>query len=167
MYDEISSDYPLPMPAGLPQSLHQRFAEESCEHGFQTKDLECLLEHYVITSEGRLLRTVRGRNAPALRLLTGIDQANHDEARDSDRPGDPSERGPVELVDVDFHGRLHLHTLLFVDDGGLTDLEGVRVRVVGPGFDGEAYAITYTLKFTDGCLVAVEDATATPLRRSS
>lgn len=159
MYDEIYSDYPLPPPAGLPEALRPLFAQESLERGFQTKDLACLLERYAITREGRLVQLVRTTGALGLSLLARIDGPADDDQV-------PDVREPVELVDVDFHGRLHVHTLLFADDAGMTDLGGARVRVVGPDFDGEAYSIAYTLKFTDGALVAVEDATATPLRRT-
>jgi hypothetical protein len=71
----------------------------------------------------------------------------------------------VEHEDTQFHGRLHLHTIFFADDVGVTELDGLRMRVLGSDFDGEAYSIAYTLKFTDGTLVEVEEATATPLRR--
>lgn len=46
MFDTIFCEYPLPEPG------HQAL-------GFQTKDLECLLDNYTITSDGRLIRRAR------------------------------------------------------------------------------------------------------------
>jgi hypothetical protein len=46
MFDTVTCEYPLPV------AEHQDFE-------FQTKDLECLLDHYAITREGRLIRKAR------------------------------------------------------------------------------------------------------------
>lgn len=50
LFDIIECEYPIP--DGVHQKLH-----------FQTKDLECLLDHYTITRDGRLLRHAR-RESP-------------------------------------------------------------------------------------------------------
>jgi hypothetical protein len=47
LFDDVRCEYPLPDPA------HQGLS-------FQTKDLECLLDEYVITRRGRLVRTRSG-----------------------------------------------------------------------------------------------------------
>src|SRR5262249_43383330 len=51
LFDTVTCEYPLPDPS------HQHSE-------FQTKDLECLLDHYTITRDGRLVRHRReGRRA--------------------------------------------------------------------------------------------------------
>lgn len=56
MFDEVRCQYPLPNPA------HQGLL-------FQTKDLECLLDEYVITRRGRLVRTRSGCLEPRARRV--------------------------------------------------------------------------------------------------
>jgi hypothetical protein len=46
LYDTVKCEYPLPEP------LHQDLE-------FQTKDLECLMDHYTITRDGGLVRNRR------------------------------------------------------------------------------------------------------------
>jgi len=46
LFDTIKCEYPLP------EGLHQNLE-------FQSKDLECLLDHYTITRDGRLVRHAR------------------------------------------------------------------------------------------------------------
>ena len=46
LFDTVKCEYPLPDPA------HQDLE-------FQTKDFECLLDHYRITRDGRLVREAR------------------------------------------------------------------------------------------------------------
>jgi hypothetical protein len=48
LFDEVRCEYPLP------NAAHQGIL-------FQTKDLESLMDEYVITRRGRLVRTKRGR----------------------------------------------------------------------------------------------------------
>jgi hypothetical protein len=158
LYDEVFSDYPLPAPAGLPDRLLEQLTRENLERGLQTKDLDCGLERYAITAAGRLVRMQHVRTTPP-------DWFNSTTGHDTASPDPEPETKPLQIVDVDFHGRLHIHSLLFADDAGTTEVDGVRIRVIGPDFDGEAYSINYTVKFTDGVVVAIEDATATPLRR--
>lgn len=57
MFDEVRCQYPLPNPA------HQGLL-------FQTKGLECLLDEYVITRRGRLVRTRSGCLEPRARRVS-------------------------------------------------------------------------------------------------
>jgi len=134
MYDEVFTAHPLPDPEGLPSRLLDRFRAEVAAGGYQTKDLECLLDRYLISGEGRLLRYDTGAGAAGW----------------PDRDG----------AEVDFHGRIELFTVFYADDRGVTSRFGVTVRVIDQFYDGEAYGIHYLLKFTDGVLVAVEKAVA-------
>jgi hypothetical protein len=161
MFDEVYSRYPLPVPAAIPTRHHAAVARELAEKGLQTKDLDCLLSRYDITSDGRLLEVTRRGSMWHTLLLD--DSANAGEHADVCL--DLDDGVGVEHTDTKFHGRLHLHTIFFADDTGVTEIDGLRTRVLGPDFDGEAYNITYTLKFTDGMLVDVDEYTATPLRR--
>lgn len=45
MFDYLRCDYPLPEP-------------EAQEFEFQTKDLDCWLEHFLITDQGQLIRQI-------------------------------------------------------------------------------------------------------------
>jgi hypothetical protein len=83
LFDEVRCEYPLP------NAAHQG-------HLFQTKDLENLMDEYVITRRGRLVRTKRGLVEPrSCRVVCPI----HQDLRihDSVAVG-PDEREWVEYV---------------------------------------------------------------------
>lgn len=68
MFDFIYSQRPLPeceLPPGT---------------AFQTKDLDCLLGHYVITAEGRLLRC-RSVDEESVDLVGAVDTEHHGDIR--------------------------------------------------------------------------------------
>lgn len=132
MFDEVHTDIELPAPSGLPAARLAQFHSEVVTLGFQTKDFECVMDRYVVTKDGRLLRQSRSWDS----------------------------REVLEEEFLDFHGRFEMHTMFFADDAGLVEHDGLKVRVMGPTFKGEAYAISYVIKFTDGHLVAVEHPTA-------
>ena len=71
LFDDIHCDYPLPDPA------HN-------ELDYQTKDLDCLMERFLITKEGRLVQ---------------IGQAMFEEPWDS-----------TDQVDMNYHGTLLFYT---------------------------------------------------------
>lgn len=166
MFDEVYSYYPLPIPAAIPTHHHAAVIRELAEQGLQTKDLDCLLARYDITPDGRLLEVTRRGSTWQTSLLGNFENAGEhgDTCLDADDLSSDDD-AEIEYTDTKFHGRLHLHAIFFADDAGVTEIAGLRTRVLGPDFDGEAYNITYTLKFTDGTLVDVEECTATPLRR--
>ena len=132
MFDEVRTAMDLPAPSGLPDARLEQFRAEIATLGFQTKDFDCVLDCYVVTKDGRLLRQSKSWDS----------------------------RDVLEEEFLDFHGRFEMHTMFFADDVGLVDHGGFKARVMGPSFEGEAYAISYVLKFTDGHLVAVEHALA-------
>lgn len=135
MFDEVRVLQELPAPPGLPSVRVAQFHAEQATLEFQTKDLDCVLDRYVVTEGGELLRQEGSR-------------------------GTGEQSGEERL---EFHGRFEIHTLFFVDDVGLVERNGLTVRVLGPTFSGEAYAISYVLKFTDGRLAAVEHPCASRL----
>lgn len=135
MFDEFSSMKEMPVPVGLPEERHTQFLRELPKLEFQTKDFDCVLDLYVLTEDGALLR--KSCSWDTRKVLN-------------------EER-------VEFHGRFEVHTIFFADDAGLRESNGVAIRMLGPDFRGEAYAISYVLKFTDGCLEAVEQPLATRL----
>ena len=135
MFDEFSSMKELPLPVGLPEEHHTQFVREISKLGFQTKDFDCVLDRYVLTKEGALLRKSCSWDT----------------------------REVLSEERVEFHGRFEIHTIFFADDAGLQESNGVAIRLLGPDFQGEAYAVSYVLKFTDGCLEAVEQPIATRL----
>jgi hypothetical protein len=91
LFDTIECQYPLPDP---------RLQGES----FQTKDLDCLLESYTITADGRLLRQARSGGDTAS-LDRDVEWPIHGDIRIY--TGDPDrERGLVEFVVRFTHGRV-------------------------------------------------------------
>lgn len=135
MFDEFFSMKDLPHPVGLPEERRVQFNREASTLGFQTKDFDCVLDRYVLTEDGALLRKSCSWDTR--------------EVLDEER--------------VEFHGRFEIHALFFADDTGLKESNGVALRLLGPDFRGEAYAVSYVLKFTDGRLEAIEDPIATRL----
>lgn len=87
LFDTVKCEYPLP------NSLHQDLE-------FQTKDLECLLDHYTITRDGRLVRHHRpGGRGPE----RDIEWPLHGDIRIYDL--DPEERF-IEYIVRFTHGRV-------------------------------------------------------------
>ena len=132
MFDEVHTEIELPAPFGLPAARLAQFRAEVAKLGFQTKDFECVMDRYVITEDGRLQHQSCSWDS----------------------------REVLEEEFLDFHGRFEIHTMFFADDVGLVEHGGLKVRVMGPTFEGEAYSISYVIKFTDGRLVAIEHPTA-------
>jgi hypothetical protein len=135
MFDEVRTMQELPAPVGLPEERLEEFRSQASTLGFQTKAFDCLLDRYVLTADGSLLRQ-------SCSWDTG-------EVLEEER--------------LDFHGRFEMHTVFFADDVGLVGHNGLVARVLGPESPAEAYAISYVLKFTDGQLVAIEKPSATRL----
>jgi hypothetical protein len=135
MFDEVRVMQELAAPVGLPALRLEQFRVESAALGFQTKDFDCVLDRYVVTAYGGLLRQECSWDT---KEVLGEER-------------------------LEFHGRFEIHTVFFADDAGMVEHNGLKVRVLGPTFSGEAYVISYVLKFTDGQLVAVEQPCATRL----
>lgn len=66
MYDTITCDYPLPG------------GEKIQSEAFQTKDLECSMSEYKISSDGRLLQTAGGFLSDALESAVTLDDFHGD-----------------------------------------------------------------------------------------
>ena len=84
MFDTVYVQVPLPLALDLPESVALEFSADVQANGLQTKDMECLLDVYTITSNGKLTRHIR-------------EWGSHESRR------------PAELVD--YHGRLKCHTM--------------------------------------------------------
>jgi hypothetical protein len=92
LFDTVHCEYPLPDP---------RLAGQE----FQTKDLECCLETYTITADGRLMRHARRTPTGRASLDRDVEWPIHGDiliyASDPDR-----EQGLVDLVVRFTHGRV-------------------------------------------------------------
>lgn len=119
MFDTVFVQSSLPLASGLPASAAPEFYEDVTANGFQTKDMECLLDVYTINLDGTLSRHLRDWGS--------------------------DERHPAELVD--FHGRLKCYTMFtsklhpdlsfYVDytfkftDGVLSKVEDAKAVALG------------------------------------
>lgn len=83
MFDIVFVQTSLPLAPELPAAAGPEFYADVTANGFQTKDMECLLDVYTINPDGTLSRQSRGWGSDG--------------------------RHPIELVD--FHGRLKCHTM--------------------------------------------------------
>ena len=121
MFDDIHCDYPLP---------------DGCqEKRFQTKDLDCQLDLYTMTAEGRLLKEEVDRYEPIPESewtyvdATGLLEQHWHEL---------SKRRPIFIQrDTNFHGILNFYTS------------------TGSNQDGTIKWYEYEAKFTDGVLVEI------------
>src|ERR1044071_115426 len=52
MFDDIKCEYPLPLPENQGELVDRNWREQ----GFQTKDFDCLMDHYCIQEDGTLWR---------------------------------------------------------------------------------------------------------------
>ncbi len=68
LYDEIEIMHPIDIPSFIPENYRRYFSASFERNGFQTKDLEELMSHYLVTSGGEMyqlsyrLRTTLKRN---------------------------------------------------------------------------------------------------------
>jgi hypothetical protein len=68
LYDEIEIMHPIEIPSFIPENYRRYFSASFERNGFQTKDLEELMSHYLVTSGGEMyqlsyrLRTTLKRN---------------------------------------------------------------------------------------------------------
>lgn len=68
LYDEIEIMHPIEIPSFIPENYRRYFSASFERNGFQTKDLEELMSHYLVTSGGEMyqlsyrLRTTFKRN---------------------------------------------------------------------------------------------------------
>ena len=95
LFDTIECDYPLPNPR------HQDLE-------FQTKDLDCLLDRYSITRDGRLLKHARGglfEEGERAAIESDVELPMHGDLRMHDLDPD-AEQGLVEYVVRFTHGRV-------------------------------------------------------------
>ena len=96
MFDEVKVLYPLPDP-------------EVQGHAFQTKDLDCMMDDYTITNEGRLIHhTYQTEEVPEEeREYYGTPEWNE---RPFVRLFGMIRRVPTGDVDTEYHGDIHLYT---------------------------------------------------------
>lgn len=90
MFDEVRFESDLPAPVGLPDRLVSAFNIYVRTSGLQTKDLECLLDVYVVKSDGSLIVNSRIW-------------------------GDASDKFSSVDEFTDFHGRLECHGMFTTD----------------------------------------------------
>jgi len=103
LFDTVTCEYPIPNP------VHQDLE-------FQTKDLECLLDHYVITRDGRLIR----RASEGRGLERDIEWPLHGDLRIYELDPEKGE-GLVEYTVRFTHGRVEWIRRLKERGGAVTD----------------------------------------------
>lgn len=54
LYDELEIMRPIEIPSFVPKNYRRYFTASFERNGFQTKDLEKLMSHYLITSNGEM-----------------------------------------------------------------------------------------------------------------
>ena len=136
MFDYVELECDLPIPDYIPEAMAFLIRRSFDENIFQTKDLECVLDNYRVSNDGRLYLT----------------------------PGswfDKKPTGPEELIE--YHGIITIDMVVYLDDSNLLDTgeylgvgaNGYLSRIVGPKIKRNWIFVTYKLKFTDGYLVDI------------
>jgi len=54
LYDELEIMHPIEIPSFIPENYRRYFTASFERNGFQTKDLEELMSHYLVTAEGEM-----------------------------------------------------------------------------------------------------------------
>lgn len=54
MYDSFSIDYPLPIESWVPKKYRPIIEHAFAADGFQSKDLDCMLNNYYISNDGHI-----------------------------------------------------------------------------------------------------------------
>jgi hypothetical protein len=123
MFDSIQCDYPLPLPLEVIDILPDLYDQE-----FQTKDLENLLDNYILSENGELLHVKKQY-----------------EWKDDDSAFLKGYMDVVEeeIVPTDFHGVLNFYCYETVEE----DIENNKAKDV---------TIDYLAKFTNGKLENIE-----------
>jgi hypothetical protein len=111
MFDEVRFESDLPTPVGLPARLAHAFKIYVHSSGLQTKDLECLLDVYVVKANGSLV--VNSRTW-----------------------GDASDKFSSAEEFTDFHGRLECHGIFTTDSLQETVSESFYVKYILKFTDG-------------------------------
>jgi hypothetical protein len=134
MFDEIICEYPLPG-EHAPTSYVDR-------HPFQTKDLECTLDVYTITSDGRLVDEAYDVEDQSDPNATGWRRAIGCMVKVNRRPGKA----------LDITETIHFYTSNTV--GGAPSEDGY-VHFTENGEDAES--VSYTATFVEGKLVHIKE----------
>lgn len=90
MFDYIEIDYPLSIEEWIPVQYRTYAYHTFAADGFQSKDLECLLDHYYIDNNGNLFKNL---------------QSSWFES--------PSKND--EYKKIYFHGHMHAYTSVWID----------------------------------------------------
>lgn len=136
LYDHIEIECDLPLPDYIPADMVSIIRNSFNQDIFQTKDLECLMDNYRVSADGK--------------LYVSSSSWFTDEIIEPERL-------------VDYHGIITASTVVYLDDSNLIDTgehlgvgaNGYLTRITGPGIKRNWLFITYKLKFTDGLLVDI------------
>ena len=136
MYDYVEIECDLPIPDYIPKSMIPIIKRSFDENIFQTKELDCTLDSYRISTDKRMYRS-------------------HNSWTSNETIGEE------ELID--YHGIIEADMVVYLDDSNLLDTgeylgvgaNGYLSRVIGPNIKRNWIYITYKLKFTDGYLVDI------------
>lgn len=116
MFDDVRVEYPLP-------------DKEAQDDDFQTKDLDCLMDAYVITKDGRLVKH----------------EWDTEETPQAEKPYPNAEPGTMQylfgflrkkegserVIDTEYHGMLHFYSGDYAYLAKFTDGTLVSIRRVG------------------------------------
>jgi hypothetical protein len=136
MYDYVEIECELPIPDYIPQSIVPIIKRSFEENIFQTKELNCTLDNYRISSDKRLFRSENSW----------------------------TDKEPISQEElIDYHGIIEADMIIYLDDSNLLDTgeylgvgaNGYLSRISGPNIKRNWIYLTYKLKFTDGYLVDI------------
>lgn len=136
MFDYIEIECDLPIPKYIPNFMVPIIKRSFEENIFQTKELDCLMDTYRVSKDGRLYHNANSWF--------------------EDQPLKPEEL-------LDYHGIIEADMVVYLDDSNLIDTgeylgvgsNGYLTRITGPKIKRNWIYITYKLKFTDGYLVNI------------
>lgn len=136
LFDYIEIECNLPIPDYVPKSMVSIIERSFFENIFQTKDLDCLMDTYRVSKDGRLYQN-------------------------SNSWFDNEPLAPEQILD--YHGIIEADMIVYLDDSNLIDTgeylgvgpNGYLTRIIGPKMKRNWIYITYKLKFTDGYLVDI------------
>ena len=131
LFDYLYIECPVTIPDYVNKRFRNHIEASLNQDDLQTKDFECIMDHYVIN-----------KNRELVKIKTGWF---------------PEEQKHIEEK-IYFHGEIYANNVIYVDDSNLIDTgeyfntepSGYKSRIIGPKIKKNWFFLSFKIKFTNG-----------------